>query len=299
MLNPLISVIVPAFNAAPFVTEAVTSALNQTLTNIEVLVRDDASNDETWPILCQFSGDSRLELARNDTNLGFNGNMQLLITSARGEWLCLTAADDVLDHDCLERSLEAARRYGAQIVFHEPRKIDASSNKIASSEARFRREHLGDLQTLLQFGHYPKVNGMLIRRDVALSGVLDPRMRRASDLDYVRSCLSNSGAQFVYMPEALSSWRRHPGSQSVEHVLECERDALCSEIFDFERFPKFASEIAVRILRINLRLILRYGQISRLTLLSLLVSLGHLAKVLPRSLALKLLGSATDSSTYL
>ena len=72
--QPLISVLIPAYNHARFVRAALDSVLQQSWSNLELIVIDDASPDATWQVL-QECTDPRVRLLRNESNLGSHGTL--------------------------------------------------------------------------------------------------------------------------------------------------------------------------------------------------------------------------------
>lgn len=92
MTGPLVSAVIPAYNYAHFVTEAVTSALNQTHQNIEVIVVDDGSTDGTADVLKPFG--SRIRYIYQ-SNRGLSAARNTGIRAARGEWIAFLDADDL------------------------------------------------------------------------------------------------------------------------------------------------------------------------------------------------------------
>ncbi len=92
-LVPLVSVVVPAFNAARFIETSVASILGQTYDKLEVVVVDDASTDDTADVLARI-GDERLRVIRNERNLGQFGAINVGIAHARGEIVAIQHADD-------------------------------------------------------------------------------------------------------------------------------------------------------------------------------------------------------------
>src|SRR5688572_2704438 len=84
VMKPLVSVVIPAFNAGRYVAVAVESVLNQTLREVEVVVVDDASTDDTCRLLSQIK-DSRLTVLRNEVNSGQNFSTNRAIDASRGE----------------------------------------------------------------------------------------------------------------------------------------------------------------------------------------------------------------------
>src|SRR5687767_13858795 len=81
--RPLVSFVVPVFNAARYLRESIESALAQTHGDLEVVVVDDGSEDETWSILQELGSDPRVRLERQD-HLGFCAALERGRAVARG-----------------------------------------------------------------------------------------------------------------------------------------------------------------------------------------------------------------------
>lgn len=94
MNGPLVSVLIPSFNRAHYVGDAVRSSLAQTLDDIEVLVVDDGSTDDTAALLATFS-DPRLRVVRHDRNLGIPRARNTALSAARGRFVAWLDSDDV------------------------------------------------------------------------------------------------------------------------------------------------------------------------------------------------------------
>lgn len=101
---PPVSICIPVYNGAAFLAEAVESALAQTFTDFELIVLDNASTDETPRILERFS-DKRLRIIRQASNIGATANFNAALREARGEWLKILCADDLLYPDGLKRQM--------------------------------------------------------------------------------------------------------------------------------------------------------------------------------------------------
>lgn len=94
---PLVTINIPTYNQSRFIARAIESALAQTYPNIEVVVADDQSPDDTFAVAGAIS-DPRLRVVRNAANLGRVGNYRhMLYTLARGEWVVNLDGDDWYD----------------------------------------------------------------------------------------------------------------------------------------------------------------------------------------------------------
>ena len=113
---PLVSVLMPAYNHASYVRAAVESVLRQTHGNLELIVIDDASSDETWSVLQSFE-DDRLRLSRHDANQGAHTTLNATLEMARGEYIAIINSDDVFATNRIERMLEVAIASGEREIF--------------------------------------------------------------------------------------------------------------------------------------------------------------------------------------
>ena len=112
--NPLISIIIPCYNAEKYVGEAIESALNQTHTNVEVIVVDDGSTDCSLGIVRSFGDRVRLEqIDRQGACAARNLGLQL----SQGEFIQFLDADDVLLPNKLETQVPILQADRADLVF--------------------------------------------------------------------------------------------------------------------------------------------------------------------------------------
>jgi len=112
----VISVVLPAYNRRNTVRKAVESVLNQTERDIECIVVDDASTDDTAGVLTEIS-DSRLRIIRLTENSGACHARNVGVQAAKGEYIAFQDSDDCFHPDKLERQLAFLRETGADVVF--------------------------------------------------------------------------------------------------------------------------------------------------------------------------------------
>jgi len=105
-MPPRVTVLIPSFNAAPWVATAVESVRAQTFEDWEIVAVDDASTDETARILESFSG-ARVRVERNAQNLGMTANWNRCLSLASGDLVLKLDADDALHARALERLVSA------------------------------------------------------------------------------------------------------------------------------------------------------------------------------------------------
>ncbi|MCF6204600.1 MAG: glycosyltransferase [Methylococcaceae bacterium] len=102
----LVSILIPVFNREKIISETLDSALSQTYSNIEVIVVDNNSMDNTWRVIQQYANkDKRVKAFRNETNIGPVKNWKRCIDEATGEFGKILWSDDLIAPEFLEKTL--------------------------------------------------------------------------------------------------------------------------------------------------------------------------------------------------
>jgi glycosyltransferase involved in cell wall biosynthesis len=105
--KPLITVYMPVFNAAAFLDQSISSILNQTFSNFEFIIVDDASTDNSWKIIKSYAKkDSRIIAIKNKINLGVSLTSNIAISQSSGKFLARMDADDISFSDRLKKQLD-------------------------------------------------------------------------------------------------------------------------------------------------------------------------------------------------
>ena len=110
-MNPKISVLMPVYNGASYLREAIDSILNQTFTDFEFLIINDGSSDESKNIVLSYP-DKRIRFLQNDQNMGIVHTLNWGLREAVGEYIARMDADDVSLPTRLEKQM---------LVFRNPR----------------------------------------------------------------------------------------------------------------------------------------------------------------------------------
>jgi glycosyltransferase involved in cell wall biosynthesis len=94
--KPLVSVIMPVYNAGIFLVRSIESIRKQTITNLEFLIIDDGSTDGSWDILRRYAKrDARIRIFRNKKNVGLVHSLNSLIGKTKGAYVARMDADDI------------------------------------------------------------------------------------------------------------------------------------------------------------------------------------------------------------
>jgi glycosyltransferase involved in cell wall biosynthesis len=113
MTPPFFTIAVPNFNYAGYLGETLTSALGQDWDDLEVVVADNASTDDSVEVLASFD-DPRLEWSVNPCNVGFAANLDRAVAAGTGRHVILLSSDDVLRPGALRRYAEVLATLGEQ-----------------------------------------------------------------------------------------------------------------------------------------------------------------------------------------
>jgi len=220
-MDPRVSVVIPVFNGARHVARAIRSALGQTIRSIEVLVADNCSTDDTWSVLQGLAAaDDRVRPVRADAARGADVARNACLDVARGEWVAVLDADDVMHPARLEVLLEFARRRQAAVVADNLRLFAADGRILglawpprrapdAMDAADFIRANV-HCRSGLTIGY---VKPLFRRRLIEESGLRYPRMRIGEDFLFVFSLL-RGGERLHLHPQGLYGYAQMQGSLS-------------------------------------------------------------------------------------
>jgi hypothetical protein len=116
----LVSIIIPNFNKARYLSRAIASACSQTLQDIEIIVADDCSTDRSLSVIERFAdSDRRVSYFVNRVSLFTNSNRIKAVSRARGEFILMLDSDDELINQTAEVDYHVALSTGADIVEHK------------------------------------------------------------------------------------------------------------------------------------------------------------------------------------
>jgi teichuronic acid biosynthesis glycosyltransferase TuaG len=127
----MISVIIPVYNSAHTLEEAISSAMAQSFKDLEILVLDDGSTDDSRRIARELADlDDRIRLLPNEENRGVETTRNRGLDLARGEWIAFLDADDVWQPDKLEKQMLRLHQTGCTLCYTGYSFIDRDSRAI-------------------------------------------------------------------------------------------------------------------------------------------------------------------------
>ena len=175
MNNPDISVVMPAYNAMSFIADAVNSVLKQSLFNLELIVVDDCSTDDTWNIISRIAEvDSRLKIIKLDDNSGSaKYPREVAVNMASADWICWVDADDIIPYDYLEKLLLRQQNTDADIVCSQMIAFQNNINNVRYTLPEISLNNNGDdilpgrVAVMKTIGSWSlNANGLLVRKSL-------------------------------------------------------------------------------------------------------------------------------------
>jgi glycosyltransferase involved in cell wall biosynthesis len=114
---PKVSVLIPVYNVEKFIRRCLESVMNQSLTDIEIIVVNDFTPDNSMAIVHELAGvDDRIQIIENEKNRGLMVARQVAYVAAKGDYITFCDSDDTMPKDALKDLYEAAVDSGADIV---------------------------------------------------------------------------------------------------------------------------------------------------------------------------------------
>src|ERR1041385_5754899 len=108
MSEALVSILIPTYNSSRYIQRALASARAQTHANVEIVLNDNASTDDTWAIISRHAeADARVKCFRNSTNIGPLRNWQKGLEQCRGEYVKILWSDDWMEPECVAACVQA------------------------------------------------------------------------------------------------------------------------------------------------------------------------------------------------
>lgn len=118
IMPALVSILIPVYNRASILPETLDSAISQTYSNIEIIIVDNHSTDDTWNIIQNYAKlDSRIKSFRNETNIGPVRNWRVCIEKASGEFGKILFSDDIIESTFIEKTLPYLEDKEVSFVF--------------------------------------------------------------------------------------------------------------------------------------------------------------------------------------
>lgn len=250
---PKVSIVLPNYNYARYLDERIQSLLNQTYSDFELIILDDASTDNSIEAIEKYTEDPRVKTKYYSENSGatykrWNDGADL----AQGEYLLIAGADDSCHAMLLEKLVEKLDTYASVgLAFSQSLEIDSNGTPVGSmirgtdrfikNKERWRADFVdrgkNELKNSLMGNTIPNASGVLMRREIFFAaGKFDKKFTLAADWALWSKMLMISDIAFVSEP--LNYFRIHPQSVTSRVNIETTLKENCLVFEMIERSLK-------------------------------------------------------------
>ncbi len=267
MKEILISICIPAYNGAEYISQCIDSVCAQNYKNTEIIICDDCSVDSTIEIVkAKMVGEPRIQLFINEKNLGLVSNWNKCIELAKGEWIKFVFQDDYIDSDCIEKMLDGAN--GDSLVackrsfLLDSNADDKTKNYYQNEVVTFDKLGIPSERTFI----LPEVISQMAAENICMNfigeptsimfkrsvidklGLFNSNLAQICDLEYFLRIATNYGVR--YIPESLTRFRIHALSTTSSNLNDkmytlsnIDPIAMVRQLLYGEQYLKFRNVI--------------------------------------------------------
>lgn len=245
-LHPLVSIAIITYNHARFIENAIKSVLSQDYLNIEIVISDDASGDNTVKIIQNIANQhpDKIRILTNAKNQGATENWFKCVQSCRGKYIIPLAGDDELLPDIIskqsaimENDPNVALCYADAVVFDvvNQKKLYRLSDKTPTKS--------GGLKLALQDSIYYSPTTML-RKILLPKENIFKNLRHGTDLAFYKELMIIAGplAKIHYVPEVLYKYQKHDANITVTQT-QYRRDHIEAIKILQKKYPEYSKDL--------------------------------------------------------
>src|SRR6266404_2839951 len=224
MSQPLVTIIITVFNRTEYLAEAIKSAIDQSLQNLEIIVTDDSNSKSIQEICSKFASDNRVRYRANPSVLGAPLNIRAALEEASGEYVVILNDDDIMEPFMIDTLLAPLLKDSKGVVSFADHWIINANGEVLDHETdrntrfwgrdRICAGKIADTLALTVRGGVPFVMGTIFRRVSCLGRWFVRDVEGAYD-SWLALQLALSGGGFYFNPTRVLRYRVHDASESA------------------------------------------------------------------------------------
>lgn len=213
--NPLVSVIIPSYNCVSYIAQSIRSVLEQSYKNVEIIVLDDGSTDNTRDIVKEF-GDSVVYIFQENQGVSIARNNG--VNHANGELIVFLDADDIFLPGKLTAQLAVFREYPQLDIVHSGVRLISENSEFISDMSWYKAFPLLNAETIFLYKPL-QLGALMFRKDILFKvGGFKPGLAIAEDTELLfRLCLMD--CKMKWLKEVTVGYRQHSKSVTRDNFL--------------------------------------------------------------------------------
>jgi glycosyltransferase involved in cell wall biosynthesis len=229
---PLVSIALCTYNGEKFISQQLESILKQSYPNIEIVVVDDCSTDNTFSILEDYADkNDKIKLTRNDKNLGFIGNFEKALRLSQGTYIAFSDQDDVWDVEKIKTQVENIE--GNKLIYHDSVFIDSEGNSLKTRISDLKKMYEGGDPRAFLFNNCVSGHSILMEKSL-----VDEILPFPVDIFYdwwIAFVALNKGS-IKFLPKTFVSYRKHNHSITNENLTLNKNNGIISLALQIDQF---------------------------------------------------------------
>lgn len=258
--KPKVSVMIITYNQEDLISETIESVINQNYENIEIVVADDASTDNTPAIINEYAKKypGIVVPVLNTTNLGVTGNSNAAFFSCTGELIAVLGGDDLFLNGKIQSQVELFRDPNVVLSYHPVDIFLHQTNETLFITNMVEREKINDVYDLITKGGIPGASSVMVRRSACPSHGFDPQFPVVSDWIFFIEVAQQG--KISSLSEVYGRYRKH-GKGASERTLELLDESLNTLDVVVERYGQHDKRLVVACKQGKIRYVM--GEIYR------------------------------------
>ena len=243
-----VSICIPVYNGEKTIKRAILSAAAQSYENIEILVRDNQSQDRTKEIV-ESINNSRIVFFQNEKNLGMAGNWNRCLEEATGDYIHFLCADDVIKPDCIRKKMSVMKRFPEVVMVTGSTDLVDENDELIMQRKRYAKNVLLDghkyAKRSFRMGNiFGEPSNILFRKDcIKETGMFSTDLHYTTDWElWIK--IADLG-KIAYLKDSLTEYRLSPDNATstlkLKKIME-DDEKLIQRIRKMEQYDMSREE---------------------------------------------------------
>lgn len=215
--EPLVSIALCTYNGAKYLAPQLDTLINQTYKNIEIIVVDDCSTDDTFAILTDYGNRyPQFKIFRNDLNIGFILNFEKAVTFCTGKLIALCDQDDLWHTQKIELQVKAIKHN--IFIYHDSEFINKDGSKMNKKVSDIMNFYRGGNPDVFLLFNCVSGHSILMKRELLEKAL---PLKEGFFHDWWLAFVATNIGEIDYLPQCLVKYRQHDASET--NILQLSR----------------------------------------------------------------------------